>query len=57
MTEFAITCKSNNEVTNNKLGRCSNRNKAYWKVINFSTYEEYPSVINVSIYPEIGESV
>jgi len=57
MTEFAVTCKSNIEVTNNKLGRCSNRNEACWKVINFSTYEQHPSVINVSVYPENGQSM
>lgn len=57
MTEFAVTFKSNNEVTNNKHGRCSSRNEACWKVINFPTYEQHPSVVNVSVYPENGQSV
>jgi len=57
MTEFAVTCKSNNEVKNNKLGRCSSRNEACWKVINFPTYEQHPSAFYVSVYPENGRSV
>ncbi|XP_076763394.1 uncharacterized protein LOC143430844 [Xylocopa sonorina] len=59
MAVFGVenTTASNDEVTQYQLERYINSNEVVWRILSFSIYERYPTVVHLAVHLENGQRV